>query len=686
MVRRAKKAGPIGPCFDMYQTADFYCICRGFHVENIVRYWIWCNDLTQGPFEPDELASLRAFSEDLLVCLEGREEWVPAGRVADLSASLEQQKRFRAQPVAPPPPPPSRPPGITPLQGEFFGEPPGQQTLLPSDDAPKGPFAFRPVTADAEIPSVYFSGQATMPFHFSQRSNAAAAIALPRPAPQKTRFFPRREVVTESPVPKEELPEPVSLQILHEETIEKPVVISPAESPSQAPALDEPFEQRKRLEWLPWIMGVALALVTLVSTGYWLMDRASTHSAITEANRLEPPVPMSLPATTPLPAPKVDVRDRTIPAAVSPAKAPARKTSLMPVVRKKARVAVTTLKKAIASIRRGVPVLLARFEAVAKRQAPAPIAVAPVVPVAPPAHVVPVKATQKKPVTHRTAHPHPAPHSLPHVKANLPHPMPKPEPEVKPAAMIKPTVVHLPGIPEPLPAAIVPAPIAVSPEIPPVDVPAPAAPRPSDPWAGRQSDAIRLVMARTLPGSKITVGAQAKTMLKQMHEKELMHAAETGERLYLPDKMAWAALQEEGVRYRVYLNFQAMQANGERLQTRSYQFIVDLKSKAVRADDPATEQDLLTQNAELNFKHNPMATDIDSILGGVDAYNKHKVQMIIIKKNRSNRDERKKIETALKTAQDKVQRAIIYFRRTYADKALQNVARAYDFVELANGK
>jgi hypothetical protein len=248
-----------------------------------------------------------------------------------------------------------------------------------------------------------------------------------------------------------------------------------------------------------------------------------------------------------------------------------------------------------------------------------------------------------------------------------------------PAPQGKPAPVLLPGL------AASPS-QTISPEVPPVDAASPAAPRPVDPWAGRQNDAINLVVAKTLPGSKVTVGGQAKTMLKQMHEKELMHAAETGERLYLPDKMAWAALQEEGARYRVYLNFLAMQANGERIQTRSYQFIVDLKSKAVRADDPATEQDLLTQNAELNFKHDPMATDIDSLLGGVDTYNKHAVQMIIVKKNKSNRDERAKIEMALKTAQAKIQRSIIYFRRTYSDKPLQNVAKAYDFVELANGK
>jgi hypothetical protein len=81
-----------------------------------------------------------------------------------------------------------------------------------------------------------------------------------------------------------------------------------------------------------------------------------------------------------------------------------------------------------------------------------------------------------------------------------------------------------------------------------------------------------------------------------------------------------------------------------------------------------------------------MATDIDSILGGVDTYNKHKVQLIIIRKNRSNREERKTIEAAAAAAQSKVTRSMVYFRRTYPEKALQNVARAYNFVALANGK
>jgi hypothetical protein len=167
-----------------------------------------------------------------------------------------------------------------------------------------------------------------------------------------------------------------------------------------------------------------------------------------------------------------------------------------------------------------------------------------------------------------------------------------------------------------------------------------------------------------------------------MHEKELLHAADTGERLYLPDKLSWTALQEEGPRYRVYLNFLASQANGERAQARSYQFIIDLSRKDVQAADAATQQDLMSQSVEFNFKHNPMTLDIDSILGGVDTYNKHKVQLMIVKNNRHNREERKKIDAATAAARAKIERAVIYFRRTYPEKALQNIAKAYNFSDL----
>ena len=42
-------------------------------------------------------------------------------------------------------------------------------------------------------------------------------------------------------------------------------------------------------------MGVALAICLLMMVGYWIMDKASNHSAITEANRLEPLPPFPYP-------------------------------------------------------------------------------------------------------------------------------------------------------------------------------------------------------------------------------------------------------------------------------------------------------------------------------------------------------------------------------------------------------
>jgi len=253
---------------------------------------------------------------------------------------------------------------------------------------------------------------------------------------------------------------------------------------------------------------------------------------------------------------------------------------------------------------------------------------------------------------------------------------------VAPPSMAEPTTPDVPAIPATVPAVPALPGIAATPASPPAPTPVEAAP---DPWKGKQNEAITLVMNKTLPKSKITIGQQAKALLQQMHEKELIHAAETGERLYLPDKMVSTALQEEGSHFRVYLNFMASQANGERVQARSYQFLVDLQAKTVRTEDASTQQDLLSQPAELTFKHNPMATDIDSILGGVDTFNKHKMQLMIVKKNRRNRQERTKMEAALEAAQTKIKRAVIYFRRTYAEKALQNIANAYQFSELLKG-
>src|SRR5262249_13115598 len=107
----------------MYQEINFHCKNAWFPIgkkrNRPMRYWIYWNDLVQGPFELEELISLNAFSEDLLVCMEDRQEWLPACRVADLAPSIELLKSRRMPPLPPPPPPPKAP-ASTPLQGEFF--------------------------------------------------------------------------------------------------------------------------------------------------------------------------------------------------------------------------------------------------------------------------------------------------------------------------------------------------------------------------------------------------------------------------------------------------------------------------------------------------------------------------------------------------------------------------------------
>jgi hypothetical protein len=207
----------------------------------------------------------------------------------------------------------------------------------------------------------------------------------------------------------------------------------------------------------------------------------------------------------------------------------------------------------------------------------------------------------------------------------------------------------------------------------------------SDPWAGRQNEAINLAMYKKICGDNATVIGQAKVMLQEMHEKELMHAADTGERLYLPDKMAWSALREDGPLYRVYMNFSALQANGERVQARSYQFSTQLEQKKVTSDDNATLQDFLNKQTPLVFKHNPMADDIESILSAIDLLDKQKLRAMIVQKSRHNKKEQKNIQQAIDTAEAKVQRAIVYFRTKYPENKLQNLGKAYNFVPLLEG-
>jgi len=203
-----------------------------------------------------------------------------------------------------------------------------------------------------------------------------------------------------------------------------------------------------------------------------------------------------------------------------------------------------------------------------------------------------------------------------------------------------------------------------------------------DLWARRYDEAMLLVQGRTIFAGKRTIGNHAKQMLSEMHEKELLHAADMGERLYLPDKMGWSALQEGGPRYRVYLNFSALQANGERAQARSYQFMVNLETHEVSSDDTATLQDFLENKTYSVHVRNPMADAIESVLSAVDLLNKQKMRAMIIEKGHRSQEEQKNIHQSFASARAKLQRQIIYFRTKYVEKILSNIAKAYAFQEI----
>src|SRR6185437_11516970 len=109
----------------------------------------------QGPFELDELSTLKALTEELPVCLEDRTDWIPACRVADLAPLIEERRSARMPPLPPPPPPTGRP-ASEPLQGEFFTQAPNQKWLFPDTDPSKGPFALldRPLELKTVFPDV----------------------------------------------------------------------------------------------------------------------------------------------------------------------------------------------------------------------------------------------------------------------------------------------------------------------------------------------------------------------------------------------------------------------------------------------------------------------------------------------------------------------------------------------------
>ena len=237
-----------------------------------------------------------------------------------------------------------------------------------------------------------------------------------------------------------------------------------------------------------------------------------------------------------------------------------------------------------------------------------------------------------------------------------------------------------------------PSPVAKASPSPPQPVAAPGLSNPSAPapvvdgWRGREQEAIALTLKRKIYAGKRTIGDNAKLALQGMHQKELIHAADTGERLYLPDKMAWTALREEGPRYRVYLNFMAWQVNGERVQTRSDTFGVDLSRGTVAPADESTRLSFFEPAAMIQYQASPKAGDIESVLSAVDVLNRHKLRAVILKSSKQNKDEQKGFQAAVRTAENKFQRTIVYFRTKYAEKTLQNIAKAYGFSAIMKGK
>ncbi len=506
-----------------------------------MRYWIYWNDLVQGPFEAGELASLHAFTADLLVCEEDRQDWTPAAAITELLPYFRVLPSSSVLTSAPPPPPPSQPPTLSPLQGEFIVESQGQQALFDLNGSKN--YFFRPAEENAESADTA-PPPVTMPFHFSPL-NLSPLPEAPEPKTEVRLWRPPEIHVVPPPAvvpPIEETPPPPVREIEHVRPV--PVIHSeplaiPDFAPSHVRVSDEP--QKTRL-W-PWVVGLGMVL-GLVGLVFYM--------------RANHPKEIILPVAAPV----------------------------------------------------AVPV-----------RAPVPV----VKPVLKPKKILPPRKAVKP------------------VKKIAP----KPVPVVK-AVPVRPAIA-------------------------------------TNSWQGREQEAIDLTLKQKIYAGQRTIGENAKLMLDNMHAKELVHAADAGERLYLPDKMNWSALHEEGPRYRVYLNFLASQANGERNLARSNQFSVDLEHRSVTALDDGTRQDFYDPATMQTHQPNAKADDIDNILRGVDIVNRQKLRAVILKSDKQ-KDEQTKTRDALKTAEDKLQKEIVYFRTKYAEKTLQNIAKAYMFATILKGK
>lgn len=604
----------------MYQALLSHCKIASFPLHKCVRYWIWWNELVQGPFEVSELSALSAFTEDLPVCMEGRADWVPASRMADLAPAIEALRAksylpasFGAPAPPAPPPPPARPPRLVPLQGDFFNSAAEQEFLFEPPGENKSHFDFLPVldATTAEQTEVDVTPlPVTAPIRFTREAQfrISGFVAKPGEIITQSRFIPAVEPIDEpsvvefTPEPMRETisepepfytQEPIAAERHQPDLPELPRIVTqsplpmPEPEPVWKPKIDLdvlPTEGESSRRLWPWLLGTAAMMGLLFGGGYWLFDYKTTQDAIS--------------------AVKPYLR---VPVAHKPAK-------------------------------------------VVPKQDP------------------------------------------------LPHPMvePKPEPPKPPMAVTKPVVKKSPPVTKKVepkiekPVVIEKIPVvpgmSTTPEPTPAPVPesvkaTPVTPDKPDPWKDRQNEAIERVMKYRIAGGKLAVADHAKLMLDQMHDKELLHAAETGERLYLPDKMGWSALREDGAVYRVYLNYSALQADGQRAQARSYQFSYDLQHSKFSTDDSGTRQDFLALTQPVIYKRVDLAKDIDNLLSGVDAFNKQKLRAMIVK-NGKNKKEAKSTEAAVQQAREKVRKSIVYFRTKYPETALQNIGKAYSFVEL----
>lgn len=579
-----------------------------------------------------ELRALSAFTADLEVCEETGQEWAMVAAVPELLTHLKSPEPVVVPENSPlPPPPPQGPPNRAVLQGELFLEPNGQQHLIGINGNP--PYYFHPSDENPELPSTGYLPVQTSPFRFFAPSLPTSLAMAPMPLVE----LPKPVVPPIPPTPIEPhvieeselgVLEPEALPESHE-TVE-PKTELPLPTTVEKPVVESPRYGKPRIEMPQFPIPLQIS--------------APKVEPKVEA---PPPVPIQ-PRLHPSPLP--DFAKLSLPEILDLEPRP-----------RKSRAWIWILFGSVAIAMLGAFVFTNRLHRAVEIMPPPPLpepermSEPPAIVEEPPIEVVkPPKIERKKPKKPKA------------IKR-----APKPEPIAEAAPVSEP-------VPEPEPAAVpvtsIPGMSAATEN---------AAP---DLWKGKEQEAIERVLKCKIFSGKSTIGETAKLTLLGMHDKELLHAADTGERLYLPDKLSWSALREEGSRYRVYLNFMAWQLNGERVQPRTDAFSVDLQRNGVTPADDSTQKNFFDPAGLIQHQPNTKADDIESVLSAVDTLNRHKLRSVILKSGKLKKDEQKSFQAAIDAAEKKFIKTIVYFRTKYAEKTLQNVAKAYGFTAVLKGK